>query len=98
MTHVNAALMARLPVPRPQPDSPAFSELVALSKVIAREGVSQAWREYARLNAIAATEYGLTLDQFAYITETFPLIDGAIRVRAREQFALLNRTVLPRLE
>ncbi|HEX4914757.1 MAG TPA: N-6 DNA methylase [Vicinamibacterales bacterium] len=98
MTHVTAALMARLPVPRPQSDSATFSELAALSKVIASEGVSRAWREYARLNAIGAIAYGLTRDQFAYITDTFPLIDDAIRAHAREQFALLHRAVLPRLE
>ena len=98
MTHVTAALMARLPVPRPQSNSPGFSELAGLSKVIAREGVSRAWREYARLNAVAGIEYGLTLDQFSYVTDTFPLIDEVIRAHAREQFALLHRAVLPRLE
>jgi hypothetical protein len=98
MTHVTTALMARLRVPRPAANGPIFSELVRLSKSIAERGVDSSSPAYARLNALAATAYALSADQFAYVTETFPLVDSAVRERARQEFALLHGPVLPRLQ
>jgi hypothetical protein len=98
MTHVSASLMARLPVPRPPEGSPAFDELAQLSQTLAAKGIDDGSDEYARLNAVAAIAYGLSGDQFAYVVGTFPLIDATVRSRALEQFALLERTVLPRLQ
>jgi hypothetical protein len=97
-THVTTATMARLPVPRPAADSAAFAELARLSEMLASKGIDDGPDEYARLNAIAAIEYGLTRDQFAYVTGTFPLIDAAVRVRALDHFTSLDRSVLPRLQ
>ena len=97
-THVTTGLMARLPVPRPVAQSSLFDELVELSQEIAAIGVGQAATQYARLNAVAARAYGLDGAQFAYVIDTFPLIDSGVRARAREEFALLDRSVLPRLE
>lgn len=98
MTHVTASLMARLPVPRPPDRSPAFEEIVSLSRTLSREGPAGAGAKYARLNALAGLAYGLRFDQFKYVTDTFPLIDAAVRSRALEEFALLDRAVLPRLQ
>ena len=98
MTHVTASLMARLPVPHPPRSAAAFEELADLSETLAGIGTGNAREEYARLNAIAASAYGLTRDQFEYVTSTFPLIDAGVRSRSVEQFALLDRTVLPRLQ
>jgi hypothetical protein len=90
--------MARLPVPRPPAGSPVFEELVGLSKSIAKQGLDNSTSEYARLNAIAAIEYGIDRDQYRYVLGTFPLIDAAVRSRSLDDFALLDRTVLPRLQ
>lgn len=98
MTHVTTNLMARLPVPYPAAGSSVFEELRELSQTIARQGVEGAGAEYARLNAIVAIAYGLTRDQFHYVTGTFPLIDDAVRQQALAEFDLLNRSVLPRLQ
>jgi hypothetical protein len=95
-THVTTAVMARLPVPRPAADSREFEDLVRLSQAIARKGLAGAADEYAELNAIAAAVYGLTVEQFTYVTETFPLIDQRVRSSAVE--ALRRRSVLPRLQ
>lgn len=97
-THVTTALMATLPVPRPVAGSPAFDRLARLSQQIAQRGIDGAPDEYARLNAVAAQAYGLTVDQFKYVAATFPLIDARVRARAIEELALLDGPVLPGLE
>jgi hypothetical protein len=98
MTHVTAALMARLPVPCPPADSLDFATLVELSQTLEREGIDSAPEAYARVNAIASQLYGLTNEQFRYVADTFPLIDKDIRSRAIDIFTSLHRPVLPRLE
>jgi hypothetical protein len=98
MTHVTAATMAALPMPRPQSGSAICTELASLSKSIGRAGMANATREYARLNALAAAAYGLTVDQFEYVAGTFPLIDAGVRRQARHELASLHRTVLPGLQ
>ena len=80
-THVTAATMARLPVPRPAAGSPAFDTLVALSRNLAVKGVDDAEREYVTVNALAAQLYGLSHDQFAYVLNTFPLVAAQVRDR-----------------
>ncbi|MEO7133309.1 MAG: N-6 DNA methylase [Vicinamibacterales bacterium] len=73
-THVTTALMARLPVPRPRPDTPEFDRLVELAKRSSDRGVPHCNDDYAELNSIAARLYAITPDQYAHILETFPLI------------------------
>lgn len=80
-THVTASLMSRLPIPRPTAHSREFAELVSLSKKLAAAGVDESVDAYASLNAIAATLYGVTHDQFAFILESFPLISHSQRQR-----------------
>jgi hypothetical protein len=98
MTHVTTAMMANLRVPRPQEGSALHTDLLAAAQTIARDGVERAANEYARLNASAALAYGLTREQFRYVAGTFPLIDAAVRARALDEFDLLDRSVLPRLQ
>ncbi len=79
-THVTAALMATLPVPRPLPDSRAFRELASLAMRLSRRGPDAAPAAYARLNAIVATLYDLTPDQYAHVVESFPLLPESLRL------------------
>jgi hypothetical protein len=73
-THVTAAVMSRLRVPRPAEGSRDFSRLVELAQALAASGVDDNSAAYAELNAIAARLYGLSLDQFGFVLSTFPLI------------------------
>jgi hypothetical protein len=97
-THVTASLMARLPVPRPPEGSEVVEQLVELSQVLAAEGVEAGREHYARLNAIAASLYGLTVEEYQYVAGTFPLIDEQIRSASVEILRSLHRAVLPRLQ
>ena len=78
-THVTAAVMSRLQVPKPSPDSRAFARLVSLARRLASTGMDANTDDYAELNAIAAGLYGVTLDQYAFILESFPLISKSQR-------------------
>ena len=68
-THVTAALMSRLPVPKPPRDSRAFDRLVTLARSLASTGIDGNVTAYAELNAIAA--------------RSLRLIDRSVFVRAR---------------
>jgi hypothetical protein len=78
-THVTAALMSRLPVPRPAPQSRAFDRLVALARSLASTGIDNNAADYAELNAIAADLYGITTEQYAVILDSFPLLPKTVR-------------------
>lgn len=80
-THVTAAVMARLPVPRPSGDAAAFRELAALARELERTGIAGQDDVYARLNALAAHLYGLTSDQYRHVVSTFPLLPADLRAR-----------------
>ena len=97
-THVTASMMARLPVPRPAEGSAAFEQLVVLSQALAAEDFDVGRENYARLNAIVANLYGLTVEEYQYVVGTFPLIDEQIRSTSVEMLRSLHRTVLPRLQ
>ena len=84
-THVTASLMSRLPVPRPDPRSREFNELVKLSRRLAVTGVIEPSQDYARLNALAARLYGISHEQFEFLLETFPLISRAQRDLCRTE-------------
>ncbi|HEX6163811.1 MAG TPA: N-6 DNA methylase [Vicinamibacterales bacterium] len=73
-THVTAAAMSRLRVPRPVQGSRDFARLVSLARSLASTGVDANVTAYAALNALAARLYGLTRDEYAFILDTFPLI------------------------
>jgi len=83
-THVTAWLAEAVPMPRPATGSPAFAALASLAGRLAAAPEDE--RAEARLQAIAASLYGLTRDEFAHVLGTFPLIDAARRQRALAVF------------
>lgn len=84
-THVTAALMARLPVPKPA--LPVRQRIGDLSRSLAATGIDTAPDAYARLNALAAREYGVSHDEYAFIVESFPLLPAALRERCIEAYS-----------
>ncbi len=78
-THVTTALMARLPVPRPTPASPAHREIVRLSRLLEAHGLDHAPAAYASLNAVVAGLYHLSVEQYRLVVESFPLLPLALR-------------------
>jgi hypothetical protein len=80
-THVTVSMMARLPVPRPAAGSAAFREIEALARRLSIDGIAGSPDAYARLNAVVAGLYGLTVDQYAHVVRTFPLLPDDLRAR-----------------
>jgi hypothetical protein len=78
-THVTAAIMSRLRVPKP--DVSDASRLADLAHSLADQGIDHAAGAYAELNAIAARLYGLTREEYAFILGSFPLLSSALRER-----------------
>ena len=72
-THVSSGIIDRLPVPAPRRHAPRFGEIVELSAALGDNAAATA-RVHARLQALAAREYGLESAQFRHILETFPLV------------------------
>jgi len=89
-THVTASLMSRLPVPRPSPQSREFNRLAALSRSLASTGITDDSHDYAALNAIAASLYGVTTEQYAFILDSFPLISNSQRRLCLEALVAKN--------
>jgi hypothetical protein len=89
-THVTAAVMSRLRVPRPERQSRDFVRLGELAQHLATHGVDEEISAYAELNAIAARLYGVTRDQYAFILESFPLISQSQRRLCLETFETHN--------
>ena len=85
-THVTASLMSRLPVPVVPPDDPRFDRLNLLSHVLTSAADVDAAVEYAELQAIAASLYGLSAQEFEHVLRTFPLIPQATRLAAYARF------------
>ena len=85
-THVTASLMSRLPVPVVPPDDPRFDRLNLLSHVLTSAADVDAAVEYAELQAIAASLYGLSAQEFEHVLRTFPLIPQATRLAAYTRF------------
>jgi hypothetical protein len=86
-THVTAGIVARLPLPKPPVQSPAFREAVACTRTLTIENNLPV---LARLNAIVARLYGLTSDQYGHVLETFPLVEAEQRAEAWRLFARDN--------
>jgi hypothetical protein len=91
-THVTASLMARLPVPRPDASSPAYASLASLARRLAATGIDDGVDDYARLNAIAAALYGVTVDEFEHVVATFPLISTQVRATCLVAYKSLTMT------
>jgi hypothetical protein len=78
-THVTAALMARLPVPRPKRGSTMFRRLGALARSLESSGIESGQGVYVELNSAVAELYALNVAQYERILETFPLLDEELR-------------------
>jgi hypothetical protein len=89
-THVTASLMSRLPVPRPSPRSRDFDRVAALARSLASTGITDNSDAYAELNAIAADLYGVTVEQYRFILESFPLIAASVRDRCLLAYSTKN--------
>jgi hypothetical protein len=76
-THLGSATVEALRVPKPQPDSVEFREIVDLSRDLAGGSSSRA---YVRLQALAASCYELTSEDLAHVLTTFPLIAESDRL------------------
>jgi hypothetical protein len=85
-THVTASLMSRLPVPVVPPDDPRFDRLKLLSHVLTSAADLDGAVEYAELQAIAASLYGLSSFEFEHVLRTFPLIPQTTRLAAYTRF------------
>jgi hypothetical protein len=82
-THVSSGIIDRLPVPPPRRDA-RFVEIAALGAALGERPSER--RAYARLQALAAREYGLDFAQFCHILGTFPLVPQPDRDAARAAF------------
>jgi len=82
-THVTTSIVERLPIPRRAQAPTAFRELAALAHGLTRVGdENDRARGRAQLDAQVAALYGLSRDEFAYVLDTFPLIERRDRDRA----------------
>lgn len=87
-THVTAALMARLPVPRPAPGTPAHRGLVEWARRLARASSADDDVEaFAGLNAVSARLYGLSASEYRHVVSTFPLLAAGLRQACLDAFA-----------
>jgi hypothetical protein len=91
-THVTATVMSRLPVPRPHPDSAPHRELVALARSLAKTGIDTDPDAYARLNAVVASLYQLSTEDYESIVETFPLLPSNLRSRCVQTYVQATET------
>jgi hypothetical protein len=76
-THVSAAVIERLPLPRPDRDSRGFVAVAALARRLAHAPSDGA--AMVELQVEAARLYGLDRVQFEHVLSTFPLVDEGLR-------------------
>jgi hypothetical protein len=86
-THVTTALMARLPVPRPAPGSSDVHALAALAERLSTGTIEEDVDAYARLNAIVARLYGLSVEEYRHVVSTFPLLPEDLRATLVQAYA-----------
>src|SRR5262249_50997959 len=83
-THVPAAAMQRLPVPRLDSSDRSFARIVAWSKHLAIHPDASA---RARLHAATARAYEMTEPALRHILSTFPLVPAEERAAVLEAFS-----------
>lgn len=84
-THVTAAVIRRLCVPRPDRTDPLFRRIAALSGRLASR--QRGWTDdYARLQALAARAYGLDTRELEQVLSTFPLVEPGVKTAVLEWF------------
>ena len=83
-THVTTATIEQLPIPGREHSPTAFDEIAALARLLAR-----GWNETAcaRLNARVAALYQLSVEEFAHVLETFPLVNRDTRDACSRRFS-----------
>lgn len=79
-THVNVAIVERLPLPRPPRDSDDFRLVASLARRLAKDPGDAA--AAALHQAAAARLYGISPIEFAHLLNTFPLVGRAERDHA----------------
>jgi hypothetical protein len=87
-THVTTSIVERLPIPPAERGDPSFHEIVALARMLARRDDPA---RKGRLDALVAARYRLTVDEFAHVLNTFPLIAKADRDLALTLFKGMKR-------
>lgn len=86
-THVTTAIVERLPVPDPGRSKPRQAELARLARQLAHlEGGPRRLQAEARLQAIAASLYGVDRDELDVVLERFPLVDAGVKDATRAAF------------
>ena len=83
-THVSSGIIDRLPVPLPRRHAARFREIVALAAALSTAPLELG--AYARLQALAAREYGVEASQFRHVLDTLPLVPQAHRAAALAAF------------
>jgi hypothetical protein len=86
-THVGAAAIDRLPVPRPSVLSRVFKEVACHSRTLSRDPTDR--HSATELQATCAQLYGLDARSFAHVLSTFPLVEASLRDAALARFAEL---------
>ncbi|MGH9329792.1 MAG: hypothetical protein ACRD09_05060, partial [Vicinamibacterales bacterium] len=76
-THLSAAIIERLPVPRPERGSIPYAELRKLSSRLAADPRNA--EAAARVQARAAAVYSLSEDELSHVLDTFPLVPAERR-------------------
>ena len=90
-THVTVSLVSRLPVPVVRDGEPAFLRLSSLSRTLATSRTAiEDMTEYAELQALVASVYGLTREEFEHVLTTFPLVDATARANSLARFEGLD--------
>ncbi len=87
-THVTTAVVESLPIPRRCDGPRAFGEVAALARLFARRADDAA---SARLQALVAGLYQLSIAEFEHVLSTFPLIPNETREAALRAFATETR-------
>jgi hypothetical protein len=88
-THVTAASMSQLQVPRPGIDSRPFATVCRLTgRLNESRGADE--DAHAVLQAWAARLYGLDPEEFSHVLETFPLVEQTRRAAALRAFELME--------
>jgi hypothetical protein len=82
-THLGTSTVERLPVPRPPAASFAAGLLRSLGHRLLKTAGQDATAQ-AEAQGLAAALYGLTVEEFARILETLPLIEADVRAAAAE--------------
>ena len=82
-THVTTATVERLPIAPPGHSPSAEREISALARVLSRREDPVA---FSHLQALAASLYQLTSDEFRHVLDTFPLIEKEIKDAAYDTY------------